>query len=111
MGTYGGYVGIQEGIDTLTSHLLASGKEKRADVRVRHRVEDIRQHGDGFVITGDFGKKVETIPFCIHADQVVIATCRFSLGNFSVLKGLPLLKQLQTSALTRIYAQYPLGLK
>jgi monoamine oxidase len=107
MGTYGGYVGIQEGIDALTSHLLAVVKKKGADVRVRHRVEDIRQHGDGFVITGEFGKKAEAKPFRIETDQVIIATCRCSLGKFSVLKGLPLLKQLQTSGLTRIYAQYP----
>ncbi len=109
MGTYGGYVGIQEGIDALTSHLAEVVKRKGGDLRVRHRVSDIRKHGDGFVIVGDSGKKAEAKPFRIEANQVVIATCRCSLGKFSVLKGLPLLKQLQTSALTRIYAQYPVG--
>ncbi len=107
MGTYGGYVGIQEGIDALTSHLAEVVKRKGGDLRVRHRVSDIRKHGDGFVIVGDSGKKAEAKPFCIEANQVVIATCRCSLGKFGVLKGLPLLKQLQTSPLTRIYAQYP----
>ena len=110
MGSYGGYVGIQEGIDALTSHLLAS-VEKKADVRVRHRVNDIRQRGGQYVITGDYGKKAEAKPFRIQADQVIIATCRCSLSKFAVLKGLPLLKQLQTSGLTRIYASYPVSPK
>ena len=111
MGTYGGYVGIQEGIDALTTHLLTTVKRKGGDVRVRHRVGDIRQHGDGYILTGEFGKKAEAKPFRIEANQVVIATCRCSLGKFAVLKGLPLLKQLQTSPLTRIYAMYPVGPK
>lgn len=109
MGTYGGYVGIQEGIDALTTHLADVVKQKGGEILVRHRVSDIRKYSDGFVIVGDQGKKAEAKPFRIEADQVIIATCRCSLGNFGVLKGQPLLKQLQTSPLTRIYAQYPVG--
>jgi monoamine oxidase len=111
MGTYGGYVGIKEGIDALTSHLLDVVKQKGGDVRVRHRVENIQKQGDTYVITGDSGKKAEAKPFRIEVNQVIIATCRCSLGKFSVLARTPMLKQLQTSPLTRIYAQYPVGKK
>jgi hypothetical protein len=107
MGTYKGYVGIVEGIDALTTHLKDAVVAKGAKLVVRHRVADIRKHKTGYEIVGDFGKKAEAKPFTIHSDHVIIATCRCSLGKFSVLKGQPLLKQLQTSPLVRIYAQYP----
>jgi phytoene dehydrogenase-like protein len=107
MGTYKGYVGIVEGIDALTTRLKDAVVAKGANLLVRHRVADIRKHKEGYEIVGDQGKKAEAKPFTIHADHVIIATCRCSLGKFSVLKGQPLLKQLQTSPLVRIYAQYP----
>jgi phytoene dehydrogenase-like protein len=107
MGTYGGYVGIVEGIDALTTHLRDRVIAKGATLLTRHRVADIRRVRDAYEITGDFGKKAEAKPFAIKADRVIIATCRCSLGKFSVLKGHPMLQQLQTSPLVRIYAEYP----
>lgn len=107
MGTYKGYVGIVEGIDALTTHLKDAIVKKGATLLVRHRVADIRKVRGGYEIRGDKGKKTEAEPFILQAERVIIATCRCSLGNFNVLKGLPLLKQLQTSPLVRIYAQYP----
>jgi glycine/D-amino acid oxidase-like deaminating enzyme len=109
MGTYGGYVGVMEGIDAITTHLRDAVVKAGVDLRVRYRVEDVRKDGGGFLIVGNWGKKAEAKPFTIHAKTVILATCRCSLGSFRVLKGLPLLKQLQTSPLTRIYAVYPKG--
>jgi monoamine oxidase len=37
---------------------------------------------------------------------VIIATCRCGYSDFSILKEMPLMKQLATGALTRIYAVY-----
>ena len=107
MGTYGGYVGIVEGIDTLTTKLKEAVLKKGATLLTRHRVEDICKGKAGYEIVGDYGKKAEAKPFRFKADQVIVATCRCSLGKFSVLKKAPLLQQLQTSPLLRIYAQYP----
>ncbi len=110
MGTYGGYVGIVEGIDALTTRLRDVVIAKGATLLTRYRVADIRQLKNGsHEIRGDRGKKAEATPFQIQADRVIIATCRCSLGKFSVLKGEPLLQQLQTSPLVRIYAQYPVS--
>jgi hypothetical protein len=44
------------------------------------------------------------------AYRVVIATCRCSLSDFSVLRAQPLLSQLATSPLIRIYADTEYGL-
>lgn len=112
MGTYEGYVGVVEGLDAITAHLGKRVAALGVDVRTRHRVADVKRRGSrgshgGFDIVGDFGKKAEARPFHIRADKVIIATCRCSLGTFSVLKGRPLLRQLQTSPLMRIYAAYP----
>ncbi len=111
MGTYGGYVGIKEGIDAITTGLAEVVAKKGADIHTRHRVADIRKatarEGSGYVIVGDYGKKAEVKPFELQAKRVIIATCRCSLGKFSVLNRHPLLSQLQTSPLLRIYATYP----
>ncbi len=114
MGTYGGYVGIVEGIDALTTHLRDAVVAKGGDIRVRHRVQDVHRIRGGananeYEIVGDYGKKAEARPFQLVADKVILATCRCSLGTFSVLKQKPLLQQLQTSPLLRIYAQYPVS--
>lgn len=107
MGTYGGYVGIVEGIDALTRQLRDVVVAKGATLLTRHRVQDVRKQHGAYEIVGDHGKKAEAKPFKLTADRVIIATCRCSLGKFSVLKGHPMLQQLQTSPLVRIYAQYP----
>jgi len=108
MGKDAEYYGVKEGLDTITSKLAEAATAAGADLRPRHRVHDIKRlEKNLFEITGDYGKKADAKPFRIQARRVIIATCRCSLTNFSVLKDLPLLDQLQTSALIRIYAVYP----
>lgn len=102
------YVGIVEGIDTIVKHLVEEATAAGATLKSRYRVADIRrQSPDMFEITGMHGKKAAEKPFTYRARHVIIATCRCSLGKFSVLKDAPLLKQLGTSPLLRIYAKYP----
>ena len=109
MGNKAEFYGVQEGLDAITTQLATKAQEAGADLRNRHRVHDIQHTENNMLeITGDKGKKAEATPFRISARRVVIATCRCSLSTFSVLKGAPLLKQLQTSPLMRIYAVYPL---
>jgi monoamine oxidase len=107
MGTYENYVGIVEGMDSLTTHLANEVQKTGGIFLTRYRVADIKPVRGGYEITGTFGKKAEAQPFVLRTPEVIIATCRCSLTNFSVLKGKPLLQQLQTSPLTRIYAMYP----
>jgi len=102
------YYGIIEGIDMLATGLVSAAATAGAMLKNRHRVHDIQKGEDGlFVVHGDYGKKVEAKPFVYKSHRVVIATCRCSLSDFSVLKGMPLLKQVGTSALMRIYAVFP----
>ena len=102
------YYGIKEGLDSITTALAYATRNTGAELRERHRVHDVKRLEERlFEITGDFGKKAEAKPFRIHARRVIIATCRCSLSTFSVLNETPLLKQLQTSPLIRIYAIYP----
>lgn len=102
------YVGIVEGIDALITHITSDATHAGATLKSRHRVADIKRINDElFEITGMHGKKAEEKPFTYLAKHVIIATCRCSLGKFSVLRGAPLLKQLATSPLLRIYAKYP----
>jgi monoamine oxidase len=108
MGTDDAYFGIVEGIDSLTKHAEEEAARFGATLKSRHRVTDIkRTHDELFEITGMHGKKAEEKPFHYKAKHVIVATCRCSLGKFSVLRGAPLLKQLGTSPLLRIYAKYP----
>jgi monoamine oxidase len=109
MAEWSDYVGVREGLDAITSKLAEAVEARGVEIRTRHRIQDIRHlpKNGGFEIVGDFGKKAEAKPFAIQADQVIIATCRCSLSQFSVLKKAPLLRQLQTSPLLRIYAAYP----
>jgi glycine/D-amino acid oxidase-like deaminating enzyme len=101
------YYGIVEGIDAITSHLADAARDAGAILRNRHRVGDVRRSGAHFEIVGDAGKKAHARPFTYVARRVVIATCRCSLSGFSVLRGAPLLKQIGTAALMRIYAVFP----
>ena len=106
------YAGIVEGIDALTTHIANDATRAGATLKSRHRVNDIQRRRSSrrdelFEITGMHGKKAEEKPFTYRAKHVIIATCRCSLGKFSVLRGTPLLKQLATSPLLRIYAKYP----
>jgi hypothetical protein len=108
MGPSSEYYGVVEGLDTITTKLAEQAMRAGALLKNRHRVHDIiRQEDNTFKIIGDYGKKAEAKPFEYIADRVIIATCRCSLSDFSVLKDAPLLKQLNTSPLIRVYAQYP----
>ena len=107
-GTAPAYYGIVEGIDRLATGLAEAAQAAGATLKNRHRVHDVKRTKDGlFEIQGDYGKKAEAKPFLFKASRIIIATCRCSLGDFSVLKGAPLLKQLATGALLRIYAVFP----
>jgi monoamine oxidase len=102
------YVGITEGNDSLIKHIVEEALHAGVTLKSRHRVDDIkRTDADMFEITGKRGKKANEKPFTYYAKHVIIATCRCSLGKFSVLREAPLLKQLATSPLCRIYAKYP----
>lgn len=102
------YYGISEGIDTLATRLATDARKRGADLKNRHRVADIKRIYDTlFEITGTHGKLADSKPFNMRAKRIVIATCRCSLTNFSILAHAPLLKQIATSPLIRIYAVYP----
>ena len=107
-GTTTDFCGIKEGMDAITTHLAQSAQKAGADLRNRHRVHDIQLQPDGlFLITGDYGKKADAKPFRYTAHKVIIATSSQSYKQFTILAKLPILKQLATSPLTRIYAIYP----
>ena len=102
------FVGITEGIDSLITNLVKEAEEAGVILKSRHRVHDIRRLDTNlFEITGSRGKKANEVRFQFQSRQVILATCRCSLGKFSVLNDAPLLKQLGTSPLLRIYAKYP----
>lgn len=104
------FYGLVGGLDQ-----LAKGKHKDAvaagaDCRIRYKVSDVTRGSDGMMdVVGMHGKKDAKRPFHFRCRDIIIATCRCSLSIFSVLKGAPLLKQLNTGALMRIYAVYPKG--
>ena len=97
------FYGVQEGYSKIAEHLADEVRAAGVQIKTHFKVLDIKRIKDElFEITGK-----DKSP--IQARKVIIATCRCSLSNFQVLKGLPLLKQLQTSPLCRIYAVYPVG--
>jgi hypothetical protein len=102
------FFGVVEGLDSFTARIADEAQHAGAVLKPRHRVSDIRRiNTELFEITGQYGKKAEEKPFVYFAKQVIIATCRCNLGKFSILQDAPLLKQLATSPLLRIYAKYP----
>jgi monoamine oxidase len=101
------YYGVVEGLDSITTHLHDAAKKAGATLKNRHTVTNIKRLApDLFEITGLRGKKANQHPFKYQASRVIIATCRCGYGDFSILKEMPLMKQLATGALTRIYAVY-----
>ena len=101
------YYGIKEGIDSITTHLKDAAIKAGAILKNRHKVTSVRRIKDDlFEITGLKGKKIEAKPFKYHAKRLIIATCRCGYSDFSILEKLPLMKQLATSPLMRIYAVY-----
>ena len=80
------FYGIAEGIDALTEGLADAAEKAGATLKTRHRVAHVKPTSDGlFEIQGDYGKKAHAKPFRYTARRVIIATCRCSLGDFSVL--------------------------
>ena len=101
------YYGVVEGLDAITTHLHDAAAKAGATLKNRHQVTNIsRLAPDLFEITGLRGKKVNQRPFKYRANRVIIATCRCGYSDFSILKDMPLMKQLATGPLTRIYAIY-----
>lgn len=113
------FYGVSEGLDALTDHLyLDAKKNKNIDLRNRHNVLDIvRNNDDTYSVKGIQtikdkkgikGKKdKQQIPFHFTARRLVIATSVHTFSKFNLLKQLPIVKQLATSPLMRIYATYP----
>lgn len=108
MGPNAEFYGIKEGYSVLVDHMAEEAKKAGAIIKTRYRVKDATRLEDGmFEVTGHHGKKVTEKPFTFKAPILIIATCRCSLSIFSVLKNAPLLWQLNTAALCRIYAIFP----
>ena len=102
------YYGLVEGLDAIAVGLHRDAVRAGADCRAHHKVDDAKRAADGlFDVVGKRGKKGSETPFHFRGTNVIIATCRCSLAGFSVLRGAPLLKQVQTGALLRMYAVYP----
>ena len=115
-GTEAAYYGITEGIQELATHQAAAAASAGADCRLRYTVADVRplpgtRSTTLFEVIGTYklagGKDVAKHPFVFTANRIILATCRCSLSDFTVLRGTPLLKQVGTAALMRIYATYP----
>jgi monoamine oxidase len=101
------YYGVVEGLDAITTHLHDAAQKAGAVLKNRHTVTNIQRLApDLFEITGLRGKKANQRPFKYRASRVIIATCRCGYSDFSILKEMPLMKQLATGPLTRIYAVY-----
>jgi hypothetical protein len=92
------FYGVKEGYSHLIECIAKSVKKAGAKIFTKKKVLDIIFHNNLFEIIGtDFNYKTR---------NVVIATCRCNY-KFPILQGLPLLQQLQTSPLCRIYAVFP----
>jgi len=108
MGDQAEFYGVKEGYSTLVDCMADEAQKAGAIIKSRHRVKStIRTTNTMFEVTGHYGKKATEKPFKYTAPILIIATCRCSLSQFEVLKGKPLLKQLDTAPLCRIYAIFP----
>jgi len=94
------YYGLKAGYSALIDKIAADVRRAGVEIQTESHVDDVVKKGELF--------EVELSGSVLEAKKVIIATCRCSLSGFSVLSGLPLLTQLQTSALCRIYAVFPL---
>lgn len=102
------YYGIAEGLDSITTQLAAAATRAGADLRNRHRVEDVVQQRDGrFRIVGSAGKKADARPFELYADRVIFAVDASAMRKFRLLESAPFLRHLRMCPLIRIYAIYP----
>lgn len=108
MGDKAEFYGVKEGYSTLVDCMADEATKAGAIIKSRHRVKStIRLTNTMFEVSGHYGKKATEKPFKYTAPILIIATCRCSLSQFEVLKGKPLLKQLSTAPLCRIYAIFP----
>jgi glycine/D-amino acid oxidase-like deaminating enzyme len=100
------YYGVAEGLSALGHGLADAAAAAGATLLPEHTVTRTKRLGANlFEVQGT--REGKDGKFTFTANRIVIATCRCSLSSFDVLKGAPLLKQLGTSPLTRIYAIYP----
>jgi glycine/D-amino acid oxidase-like deaminating enzyme len=99
------FYGIVGGIDTLTSHLADAARTAGAELRTGHEVLDVIRlpsgHFEAIVKTNTGRRSI------VHAERVVFATCRCTLGTFRILRDESFIRHLATSPLLRIYATYP----
>lgn len=107
MGPNAEFYGLKAGYSALVDHMADDAKAAGATIKTRYRVKSTVKQDGVFVVSGHHGKKATEAPFRLTAPVLIIATCRCSLSGFEVLKNAPLLKQLATSALCRIYAVFP----
>lgn len=99
------FYGIVGGIDTLTSRLAAAARTAGAELRTGHEVLDVARLPSGHfqaTVKTNTGRRIT-----VHAERVVFATCRCTLGTFRILRRESFIRHLATSPLLRIYAVYP----
>lgn len=102
------YVGIVEGIDSLTDQLAEECEKNGVVIMRRHKVSNIiPMKSDLYVVVGKSGKKDEEVDFEYVCNRVIVATCRCTAGDFIGLKGIDVFAKLATEPLVRIYAVYP----
>jgi hypothetical protein len=98
------YYGVVGGLEQIPHGLAREAIAAGATLKQKTKVTDIQRNKDGFfTVTAVKDDK----PSVYTAARVVLATCRCSLSEFSLLGGHPVLKQTGTAPLTRIYAVYP----
>lgn len=95
------FFGISEGNDALVHKLASAARRAGAHLHTSSPVQSVTRNPH----SGLFELQIGTA--AVRARRVVFATCRCSLGQFRLLRDLPLLRQLGTSPLLRIYAVYP----
>lgn len=99
------FYGIAGGIDTLTAGLATAARTAGAELRTDHEVLDVMRLPSGHfqaTVKTDTGRRIT-----VHAERVVFATCRCTLGTFRILRDESFIRHLGTSPLLRIYAVYP----
>jgi hypothetical protein len=96
---------VVEGLDAITNGLADRARSAGVKILLHHTVSDI--HLLGPTSYDVVGTLKDDAPFTLHANRVVVATCRCTAGSFPSIKSLPIFKLLDTEPLIRIYAVYP----
>ncbi len=98
------FYGVVGGLDQLPHRLAGEAMAAGAELKDEHKVLDVKRQSTGlFEVKAEHKEKVLTFT----ARRVVLAVCKCNLDAFKILKGAPVLKQINTGALMRIYAIYP----